>query len=89
MSATTLQRLHVASLIGECEAIAASGRLTEPSEKSLRLLIASTLAAFGMPSLPERAANNNRAPDADLHSIFDPDYAELLEIMRQQMGATS
>lgn len=40
----------VASLIGHCESIAASGQLTTPSEQSLRLLIAETLSAFGMAS---------------------------------------
>ena len=44
------QQVCVASLIGHCESIAASGRLTEPSEQSLRLLIAETLSAFGMQS---------------------------------------
>jgi hypothetical protein len=44
------QHICVASLIGECEAIAASGRLTEPAEKSLRFLVAETLSAFGMQS---------------------------------------
>ena len=48
------QRYAVAALIGECEAIAASGRLTEPAEKSLRIVVAHALAAFQMPSLPER-----------------------------------
>lgn len=42
------QRIAVASLIGECEAVAASGRLTEPAERSLRLMIAETLSAFNM-----------------------------------------
>jgi hypothetical protein len=40
----------VASLIGHCESIAASGQLTTPAEQSLRLLIAETLSAFGMQS---------------------------------------
>lgn len=44
----------VAALVGECEAIAASGVLTEPAERSLRVLIAHTLAAFEMPSKTER-----------------------------------
>lgn len=48
------QRHAVASLIGQCEAIAASGALTEPAEQSLRLLIARTLTAFEMPSKTER-----------------------------------
>lgn len=48
------QRLVVASLVGECEAIAASGLLTEPAEMSLRLLIAKTLSAFDMPTKAER-----------------------------------
>ena len=45
---TRRRRLAVAALIGDCEAIAASGALTEPAEQSLRLLIAETLSAFGM-----------------------------------------
>lgn len=44
------QSICVASLIGECESIAASGRLTEPAERSLRFLIGETLSAFGMVS---------------------------------------
>jgi hypothetical protein len=44
------QQVCVASLVGHCEAIAASGDLTEPAEKSLRFLIAETLSAFGMQS---------------------------------------
>jgi hypothetical protein len=44
------QQVCVASLVGHCEAIAASGDLTEPAEQSLRLLIAETLSAFGMQS---------------------------------------
>jgi hypothetical protein len=48
------QRLAVAALVGECESIAGSGNLTQPAEQSLRLLIAKTLVAFGMPSKRER-----------------------------------
>lgn len=48
------QRYAVASLIGECEAIVASGNLPEPTEQSLRVLIAHALAAFGMASKSER-----------------------------------
>jgi hypothetical protein len=44
------QQVCVASLVGHCEAIAASGQLTMPSEQSLRILIAETLSAFGMQS---------------------------------------
>jgi len=44
------QSICVASLVGHCEAIAASGDLTEPAEKSLRFLIAETLSAFNMAS---------------------------------------
>jgi hypothetical protein len=44
------QQVCVASLVGHCEAIAASGDLTEPAEQSLRFLIAETLSAFGMQS---------------------------------------
>jgi hypothetical protein len=40
----------VASLVGHCESIAASGHLPAPAEQSLRLLIAETLSAFGMAS---------------------------------------
>lgn len=42
------QSICVASLIGHCESIAASGRLAEPAEQSLRFLIAETLSAFNM-----------------------------------------
>jgi len=42
------QSICVASLVGHCEAIAASGDLTEPAEQSLRFLIAETLSAFNM-----------------------------------------
>lgn len=42
------QKVCVASLISHCEAIAASGHLSEPSEQSLRFLIAETLSAFNM-----------------------------------------
>ena len=49
------QRYAVACLIGECESLVAKGVLTEPAEKSLRVLIAHTLAAFNMPSKAERA----------------------------------
>jgi hypothetical protein len=44
------QSICVASLVGHCESIAASGHLPEPAEQSLRLLIAETLSAFGMQS---------------------------------------
>jgi hypothetical protein len=46
----------VASLIGHCEAIAASGLLPEPSEESLRMLIAETLCAFNLQTHQETAA---------------------------------
>ncbi len=42
------QQVCVASLVGHCEAIAASGQLASPSEQSLRFLIAETLSAFNM-----------------------------------------
>lgn len=44
------RQVCVASLIGHCESIAASGQLTTPSEQSLRFLIAETLSAFNMAS---------------------------------------
>jgi hypothetical protein len=44
------QSVCVASLVGHCESIAASGHLPQPAEQSLRLLIAETLSAFGMQS---------------------------------------
>lgn len=50
ITADTSQRLAVSALVGHCEAIAASGALAEPAEQSLRMLVANTLAAFGMPS---------------------------------------
>jgi hypothetical protein len=53
-SAETRQRFAVTALIGQCEAVAASGALPEPAEQSLRVLIAHALAAFNMPSKTER-----------------------------------
>lgn len=50
------QHICVASLVAHCEAIAASGLLSEPSEESLRLLVAETLSAFGMQPHQEIAA---------------------------------
>jgi len=44
------QAYAVAKLVGHCEAIVGSGLLPEPSEQSLRLLIAEALIAFGMDS---------------------------------------
>lgn len=49
------QRLAVAALVGECESIVGAGVLTEPAERSLRLLIAEALQAHGMLSIAERA----------------------------------
>ena len=51
------QRCAVAQLIGHCEGIAASGILPEPAEQSLRLLIAKTLSAFGMPHHQQEQAS--------------------------------
>jgi len=48
MELSTEQRFVVAKLVGYCEAIVAIGKLSEPNEESLRLLIAETLTAFGM-----------------------------------------
>jgi hypothetical protein len=42
------QAYAAAKLIGHCEAIVGSGLLPEPSEQSLRLLIAEALSAFDM-----------------------------------------
>ncbi len=50
------QHVIVASLVGHCESIAASGRLELSAEQSLRLLIAETLSAFGMVHHDERNA---------------------------------
>lgn len=47
------QRLAVAALVGQCESLVGAGVLTEPAEKSLRVLIAQTLVAFDMPSKAE------------------------------------
>ena len=55
---TNWQHVCVASLIGHCEAIAKAGLLPEPSEESLRVLIAETLSAFGM------THNNNQETSA-------------------------
>lgn len=48
------QRLTVAALVGECESIVGAGVLTEPAERSLRLLIARTLVSFDMPAKGDR-----------------------------------
>ena len=47
------QAYAVAKLVGHCEALVGSGHLTEPSEQSLRLLIAETLSAFDMEPHPK------------------------------------
>lgn len=44
----------VAQLVGICETIAASGRLTALVESQLRIRIAAALTAFQMPSQAER-----------------------------------
>lgn len=48
ITAAIPQRCAVAQLIGHCESIVASGRLSPPAEQSLRMLIAETLSAFNM-----------------------------------------
>jgi hypothetical protein len=53
---TLWRAVCVASLIGHCEAIAASGLLPEPSEESLRVLIAECLCAFNLQTHQETAA---------------------------------
>ena len=55
-TSTGWQAICVASLVAHCEAIAAAGLLPEPSEESLRLLIAETLCAFRMDHHQETAA---------------------------------
>lgn len=50
------RNLAVAALVGECESIVGAGVLTEPAERSLRLLIAEALSAHGMPSIAEIAS---------------------------------
>src|SRR3954468_7530426 len=55
LSDDTLQRHAVSCLIGHCESIAEHGRLSEPSERSLRMLIAYVLSVYHMPSKAERA----------------------------------
>lgn len=56
-TSTGWQAICVASLVAHCESIASSGLLPEPSEESLRLLIAETLSAFQMqPHQQEQAA---------------------------------
>ena len=50
----------VSALLGECESIAASGDLNDSQERALRLLIAETLAAYGLPIKSECAASRAR-----------------------------
>lgn len=61
LSNRTCELFAVSALVGECEAIAESGRLTEPAEESLRLLIAQTLSAFHMPAKADRLARKTSA----------------------------
>ena len=54
---TEIRRLRaVASLVGECESLVGKGILTEPAERSMRLLVAETLSAFNMQNHDERNA---------------------------------
>lgn len=53
------QAYAVAKLVGHCEAIVGSGLLPEPSEQSMRLLIAEALSAFNM--TPHGTKENNDA----------------------------
>lgn len=63
----TYQRLVVSALVGECEALAESGQLAEPAEQSLRMLIAQTLSAFGMPAKSERQYHLSAIESAKAH----------------------
>ena len=53
MSHEVRQLLAVSALVGECESLVSSGTLTDTQEKSLRLLTAHVLAAYGFPSKAE------------------------------------
>jgi hypothetical protein len=53
ITSETCRRLTVAALVGECEAIVASGALAESVELVLRHRIAAALAAHGMPQRSE------------------------------------
>ncbi len=53
---TGWQHVIVASLVGHCEAVISSGCLSEPSEESMRLLVAETLSAFNMQHHQEATA---------------------------------
>ena len=52
------RRLAVSVLIGQCEALASSGALTEPAQQSLRLLIDQTTSAFDMPAKAVRVSED-------------------------------
>jgi hypothetical protein len=53
MAASVRQLLAVSALVGECESLVASGDLSDSQERSLRLVLAHTLAAYGFPSRHE------------------------------------
>jgi hypothetical protein len=55
---TISQRYALAKIIGYNEGVVKSGILPGDSELQLRLLIAETLAAFGMPSKVERESEH-------------------------------
>jgi hypothetical protein len=53
MTTAIRQLLAVSALVGECETLVSSGELTDSQERSLRLLTAHVLAAYGFPSKAE------------------------------------
>ena len=53
MNHSVRQLLAVSALVGECESLVSSGTLNDSQERSLRLLTAHVLAAYGFPSRAE------------------------------------
>lgn len=72
------QRLAASALLVKCEHIAASGRLPEPDELSLRVLIAEVRSSFGA-GVPERS---NVVSIGD----HDPEYRRTVETVAREMG---
>jgi hypothetical protein len=104
MNNRTLELLAVSAAIETLESLAADGLLPEKEERSVYLIAAHLLSAFGWRSKHERAANNNvpplDSPEAHLayvHARLNPEagelfgdysYDEILSIIGMQMGAT-
>jgi hypothetical protein len=76
-SPTLQQLLAVSALLGEAEAIAEDGLISEVREMKLREVIARTIVAFDLPMRAERIEQDNTS---------EPDWLADNEIVLQEMG---